>query len=82
MVGGMQNSGMLSGVMTLGHKEIRLGLSTFSPNMMPLSLSLNSAEGMGCPEVSTDSRSFSTTHMGIRKSGQGDADGNVLCDDR
>lgn len=64
IVGGMQNSGMLSGVMTLGQREILLSLSPFSPNMMSLILKLSSADGMGRLDLSTDTRIFSTTHMG------------------
>lgn len=63
IVGGMQNSGMLSGVMMLGQRGIRLDLSVFSPNMMALILKLNSADGTGRLDLSTDVRIFSTTHM-------------------
>lgn len=64
IVGGMQNSGMLSGVMTLGQREIILGLSPFSPNMMSPILKLIFADGIGRLDLSTDPRIFSTTHMG------------------
>lgn len=64
IVGGMQNSGMLSGVMTLGQRETLLSLSLFSPNMMLPILKLSSADGIGRLDLSTDTRIFSTTHMG------------------
>lgn len=63
IVGGMQNSGMLSGVMMLGQREILLTLSPFSPNIMSAILKLNSADGIGRFDLSTDTRIFSTTHM-------------------
>lgn len=61
----MQNSGMLSGVMTLGNRDIFLCLSDFSPNMMSLILKLNSVDGMGRAELSSETRIFSTTHIDL-----------------
>lgn len=65
--GGMQNSGMVSGVMMFGHSKTFLALSMddLSPNMMSPSLKLYSVMGSGRLVLSTDTRIFSTTHMGI-----------------
>lgn len=62
----MQNSGILSGVMMLGHKDIFLffsdnGLSML--NMMSLILKLYSEMGRVRLVLSTDTRIVSTTHI-------------------
>lgn len=64
---GMQNSGIVSGVMMLGHSKTFLALSMddLSPNMMSPILKLYSVMGSGRLVLSTDTRIFSTTHMGI-----------------
>lgn len=65
ILGGMQNSGMVSGVMMLGHSVAFLAFSAgaFSPNMLPI-LKLYSVAGRSKLVFSTEIRIFSTTHMG------------------
>lgn len=67
ILGGMQNSGIVSGVMMFGHSKIFLALSMddLSPNMMSPILKLYSVMGSGRLVLSTDTRIFSTTHIGI-----------------
>ena len=65
-LGGKQKEGMVYGVMILGHRETFLSLSAgaFSPNMMSPILKLYSVTGSSRLVLSTDTRIFSTTHMG------------------
>lgn len=66
ILGGMQNSGMVSGVMMFGHSKTLLALSMddLSPNMMSPILKLYSVMGIGRLVLSTDTLILSTTHMG------------------
>lgn len=68
ILGGMQNSGMVSGVMMFGHSKpfLAFSMDDLSPNMMSPILKLYSVTESGKLVLSTDTLIFSTTHMGIQ----------------